>query len=233
MYSKYGHYLFIVVILCILLWVGITRTERVEFDGRQYNVVGRYSNKKRAAEVFSKLHGRMVKLSTHLKSKYLVYGPISADFVASPGTTGSSVSDLDVMEAAPGAPVDLVKITQAIIHNYNPDVLYENDPATSRDTAYTLNKGDSMYFCIRNKELNEEFCDFNILLFAMLHEVSHIGTYDGWGHGVRFWEVFKFVLREAVACGAYEPVDYSKNPKEYCGMKVEYNPLFDKTLRDI
>jgi len=201
----------LIVLLICLVWITATRTVPIEVAGRKYNVVGRYHNKKRAAEIFALLHNRMMILMTHLKRKYI------------------GVIDYNTDTAQD----DIGRICLAIIQNYNPDVFYENDPATSSETAYTINKGTSMYFCIRSKELHQEFCDFDILLFAMLHEVSHIGTYDGWGHQVRFWEVFKFILLEAVECGIYHPQDYSKAPKDYCGLKVEYNPLFDDHLKDI
>ena len=38
---------------------------------------------------------------------------------------------------------------------------------------------------------------------------------------------FRFLLREAVAMGYYNPVDYSKNPFLYCGkVRVTNNPYY-------
>lgn len=209
------------IIVVIILWVWSTRTVPVNVGDRAYNVVGRYHNRDKAAKIFAELHKRMVKVMRHLKRKYV-------------GFDSSIMTDLgDSAGSDELAKDDLRAITLSILRNYNPDVFYENDPAVSHETAYTLNKGATMYFCIRNKESNNEFCDFDILLFAMLHEVSHIGTYNDWGHKVRFWEVFKFILAEAAESGAYIPMDYSKSPRVYCGLEVGYNPLFDTTLRDI
>lgn len=210
----------ILLVLCLLLvWSWMTHTVKVEVNGRKYNVVGRYRNREKAAAIFAELHARMVRVMTHLKKKYVGWDSASLD-------AGGTAQPLYARD-------DLRNIALAIIRNYDPDKFYENDPALSGETAYTLNKGSTMYFCIRDKETNSDFCDFNILLFAMLHETSHIGTYNDWGHTTRFWEVFKFVLSEAAECGAYNPVDYSKSPRVYCGLEVGYNPLFDNGLRDL
>jgi hypothetical protein len=34
------------------------------------------------------------------------------------------------------------------------------------------------------------------------------------------------MLENAVADGIYTPVDYSKNPSEYCGLTIDSNPFF-------
>jgi hypothetical protein len=47
------------------------------------------------------------------------------------------------------------------------------------------------------------------------------------GHKQEFWQNFKFVLENAKAAGIYHPVDYKKNPKEYCGMEINDNPYYD------
>jgi hypothetical protein len=72
-----------------------------------------------------------------------------------------------------------------------------------------------------------------MLLYVMLHEAAHIANYSTWGHDRRFWEVFRFVLKNAVEAGAYVPKDYSKAPEVYCGMDVNYSPLFDNRLADL
>ena len=42
-----------------------------------------------------------------------------------------------------------------------------------------------------------------------------------------FWQNFKFLLENAKAANIYQPVDYKKKPKEYCGMKINDNPYYD------
>ena len=42
-----------------------------------------------------------------------------------------------------------------------------------------------------------------------------------------FWENFKFILKNAVSIGIYEPKDYKKKPQKYCGMTITDNPYYD------
>jgi hypothetical protein len=209
------------VFIIILLWANRTNTVPVQAGNRSYNVIQTYKDKEEAAKIFGELHRRMMVLMAHLKKKYV--GVI--DYCA-----GGTCSGFDIDDPSRTA---TEKVVLSIIRNYNPDVFYENDPAVSNETAYTINKGRAMYFCIRDKENQYSFCDFDMLLFAMLHEVSHIGNHDGWGHQEQFWRIFKFILQEAVEAGVYKPVDYSRFPKNYCGLDVAYNPLFDGGLKSI
>ena len=47
------------------------------------------------------------------------------------------------------------------------------------------------------------------------------------GHKQDFWNNFKFLLENAKTSQIYNPVDYNKNPSEYCGMTLNDNPYFD------
>jgi len=59
-----------------------------------------------------------------------------------------------------------------------------------------------------------------------LHELSHIMT-KSIGHKHEFWDNFKFLLENAKTAQIYNPIDYNKNPSEYCGMTLSDNPYFD------
>jgi hypothetical protein len=48
-----------------------------------------------------------------------------------------------------------------------------------------------------------------------------------YGHNQEFWENFKFILENAEAANIYSSEDYKKKPKEYCGMTISDNPLYD------
>ena len=47
------------------------------------------------------------------------------------------------------------------------------------------------------------------------------------GHKQEFWENFKFLLEQAKDANIYQPVDYKKNNKSYCGMDITDNPYYD------
>lgn len=108
--------------------------------------------------------------------------------------------------------------------NYNGDVLSEHIPRTTMNTSYVLNKGDLIKLCLRNRKTGE-FHDMNTLIFVNLHELSHLLDRE-YGHKKSFWRGFQTVLREAVELGLYKPVNYSKNPANYCGMMIHSNPYF-------
>ena len=86
-------------------------------------------------------------------------------------------------------------------------------------TSYTLNKGELMVICLRTKFL-ETIHDFNIIFYVCIHELAHIAS-NTVGHNDEFKSNFKFLLKEAIKLKLYIPVDYRKNPINYCGMVVD------------
>ena len=108
---------------------------------------------------------------------------------------------------------------------YNPSEIYETLPS-SEFTAYSQNKGEKMAFCINTKKDGGSLIDINTLTFVAIHELSHIAT-ESVGHNDEFWNNFKFLLEESKEIGIYKPVDYKKNPQDYCGMKIKDSPYFD------
>lgn len=106
--------------------------------------------------------------------------------------------------------------------NFNSDYITENIPG-SQYVAYSVNKGEELSLCIREKE-TEKFMDDNIILFVAIHELSHIMTPET-GHTPLFWNNMKYLLEKASSLGIYDPIDYSKNPKMYCGMEINSTPM--------
>ena len=47
------------------------------------------------------------------------------------------------------------------------------------------------------------------------------------GHKQEFWDNFKFLLENAKEAGIHEPIDYSKQSKDYCGMTITDNPYYN------
>ena len=113
-----------------------------------------------------------------------------------------------------------------LVSGFNPQKVMETLP-TSEYTAYSENKGEKVAFCLnRSKEKNDDLIDENTLMFVAIHELSHIMTVSI-GHKSEFWDNFKFLLENAKAAGIHDPVDYSKTPKEYCGMTIHDSPYYD------
>jgi len=113
-----------------------------------------------------------------------------------------------------------------LVEGFNPTKISETLP-TSELTAYSENKGEKIAFCLnKSKNSNNNLIDLNTLTFVALHELSHIMT-KSIGHKQEFWQEFKFLLENAKAAGLYNPVDYKKNPEDYCGMTLTDNPYYD------
>ena len=105
---------------------------------------------------------------------------------------------------------------------FNPKKIMETLP-TSKFTAYSENKGEKLAFCTTTTKEGSKLIDEKTLTFVALHEISHIAT-ESIGHKKEFWENFKFILKNAVSLGLYEPKDYKKKPQKYCGMTITDNP---------
>lgn len=118
------------------------------------------------------------------------------------------------------------EITIRMKNGYNPRSIVETLP-TSEYTAYSENKGEKLAFCLNTKKGDQgKLIDMNTLTYVAIHELAHIAT-ESIGHTPEFWKNFKFLLNVAKNINVYSPIDYKKNPKEYCGMDITDNPYYD------
>ena len=106
--------------------------------------------------------------------------------------------------------------------NFNVEIITENIPG-SRFVAYSVNKGDELSICIREKK-TEKFIDDNTVTFVAVHEMAHIMSKET-GHPPEFWDNMKYLLENAKEMGIYIPKDYSKEPVDYCGQEINSTPM--------
>ena len=107
---------------------------------------------------------------------------------------------------------------------FNPDNITESGK-NNQYTSYSVNKGEKIVFCIRQKDENETMVDENTLTFVAIHELAHIMT-KSVGHTKEFWNNFKTLLKVSIESNLYIKENYSKDPKEYCGISVSDSPLY-------
>jgi len=112
-----------------------------------------------------------------------------------------------------------------LVLRFNPTKISEILP-TSEHTAYTENKGEKLAFCLNTTKNGNKLIDINTLTFVALHELAHVMTKTE-KHTEEYWTNFKFLLQNAKAAHIYNPVDYKKNPQQYCGMNITDNPYYD------
>ena len=86
-------------------------------------------------------------------------------------------------------------------------------------TSYSINKQE-LVFCLKSK-VNHKIHNMNLLMYVVIHEVAHLMCPE-YGHGQLFKEIFSYLLDNAQIVGIYTPIDFQNEPKEYCGMNINY-----------
>jgi len=107
-----------------------------------------------------------------------------------------------------------------------PSRISESTP-DAEHTSYSVNKGESVHFCLRQRQgNNESLVKENIMVFVALHEMAHMIT-PTIGHGPDFWNNFGWLLKIAEDQGIYKYEDFSAHPVSYCGVKITDSPKYD------
>ena len=110
-----------------------------------------------------------------------------------------------------------------LIKRYNPDKISES-MKSSIYTSYSVNKGQKIVICIKEKDEAETLIDINTIMFVVIHELAHVIT-KSIGHNDEFWNNMRFLLEISVKLGIYDYKDYKKTPKKYCGIMITDSPL--------
>jgi hypothetical protein len=116
---------------------------------------------------------------------------------------------------------------QRLVSNFkaDPDRFLESTP-DAEHTSYSVNKGESVHFCLRQRDGTEQLVDDNVMMFVAIHEMSHMIT-KSVGHEPEFWNNFGWLLREAESKGLYKPTDFKSHPVMYCGVSITDSPKYD------
>ena len=119
-----------------------------------------------------------------------------------------------------------------ILKNFdaNPDRFTESTPDAAY-TSYSVNKGEKVFMCLRQRNDTEELVDENVLIFVALHEMSHIGT-ASIGHTREFWNHFAWLIERAEEIGIYKFQDFAAHPVEYCGVHITDSPKYKDGEKD-
>lgn len=102
--------------------------------------------------------------------------------------------------------------------NFNNMTIIEETDKNSKNTSFTINKGEKISFCISSKKTGK-LHDLNLLTFVGIHELVHIACPEV-GHTILFYKILKYLIKCSIKIGIYKHGNYSKNPKEYCGLIV-------------
>jgi hypothetical protein len=111
-----------------------------------------------------------------------------------------------------------------IFRKFKYNNIIENFPSPNNTlTSYSINKGDKMVFCLRQRNEHNSLVDMNTLLFVSLHELAHVMTISI-GHEQEFWDNFKFLLKHAIKTGLYKYEPYHHKSQKYCGTDITDTP---------
>ncbi len=99
-----------------------------------------------------------------------------------------------------------------------PFVKISENPINSKFTSYSVNKGEELVFCIRDKK-HFKIHNINELLYVAIHEIAHIGCPEI-GHTELFNRINLYLLKKATCLKLYKYIDYNKHNKHYCGMNL-------------
>lgn len=87
-------------------------------------------------------------------------------------------------------------------------------------TSYSVNKGEQIVFCLRSRKGLNNLHNVNLMMYVVLHEISHVACpiYDN--HGPLFKKIFGFITSEAMKLKLYKKIDFPNAPEEYCGLNI-------------
>ena len=121
------------------------------------------------------------------------------------------------------------QIALDILKNFDADpTRFSESTPDSSYTSFTLNKGEKIHVCLRQKNSSQDLVDVNVLTFVTLHEVGHIGTREI-GHTPLFCNNFAWILKQAEELGIYEFQNFSEQPVAYCGISITDQPKYKET----
>jgi hypothetical protein len=194
-------YAIVIMLIILVLYSWERSTYCVKRGSHCFRVSQEHDEKEKAADIIHRLNSDMESFVAYLGEEY----------------------DVDRADDKKQLHKDWVEF---LLSNYKTGYLEENIFGGVDDTTYIDNK-ELIAICLRDPAKNNEiFHDYNTIMFAMLHEISH-ACVESYGHEADFWQAFAFILKNAVAFGIYNPVNYEVHPVNYCGLYLDYNPMFD------
>lgn len=193
----------IIITVVFVVYTRVTKNEMVyvksDLDGESY-LVRNTKDKKRAANLLASIKADIMQVSEYMSSKL------------------QSKEKEDVERYQPYA-----EYINQLKRNLKNVVIKESGFNTVY-TSYTVNKGESIVFCVRSKEITKllnssTIHDKNLVMYVALHEIAHVACPE-YGHTPLFKKIFKFITETAMKLGMYQKMDFDSNPVEYCGMMI-------------
>lgn len=193
----------IIVTIVFVVHTRITKDEMVlvksDIDGDTY-LVRETKDKKKAANLLASIKADIMQITDYLYLKI------------------DSKDKHDIEKYQPYA--DYIKQLKRNLAN----VTIKESSFNTVYTSYTINKGESIVFCVRSKDITKvlrsnTIHDKNLVMYVALHEISHVACPE-FGHTDLFKRIFRFITQTAIELGMYHKVNFEADPVEYCGMMI-------------
>lgn len=206
-------------------------------NGKSY-LVRNIENKQDAADLLAKIAVKLEKLvNIIVESGYdTIYNKYMKTVIdkETESEKQNSAKNKDIIEGQDGGTstaqtlsnnikMKLKDDIQRLKKNFNPDAFSETTP-DAKYTSYSVNKGEKIVFCLRDKKDGETLVKENIMTFVSIHELAHLMT-KSIGHEPEFWANFKLLLKISIDNGIYKNIDFNSTPKPYCGIQITDTPL--------
>ena len=232
----------IIIILCIVIYKYFEKSTydvvfvKSSINGKEY-LVRNLPDKQEAADLLGKLAVKLEKLVSIMQEQgsdgifngFLKSGLVDEakkDKSSDQSNQGLS-NNVAVRNSTENTALDMkLKLKDDIsrlVANFNPEAFSETTP-DAKYTSYSVNKGEKIVFCLRDKKEGELLVKENIMTFVAIHELAHLMT-KSVGHEPEFWANFKLLLQVAIANGLYKNIDFNNTPKDYCGVKITDTPI--------
>lgn len=106
------------------------------------------------------------------------------------------------------------------LHEKGRNIIIVESEKDSIYTSYSVGKGEQIVFCLRSRRGHNGLHDLNLMMYVVLHEISHVACpiYDN--HGPLFKKIFSFIAMTAVDIGIYRKINFAHDPMEYCGLTI-------------
>ena len=203
-----------------------------EANGKNY-LVRNLPDKQEASNLLGKLAIKLENLINVIKTKG--YDNVYNEYIKSDLDKETDVNNTkDLIDGQTGGSAEkqtlernmklkLKEDIDRLVSNFNPDAFSETTP-DSKYTSYSVNKGQQIVMCIRDKKDGEHIVKENIMTFVAIHELGHLMT-KSIGHDPDFWNNMRLLLKIAIDNGLYKNIDFNSTPKDYCGVKITDTPL--------
>ena len=107
-----------------------------------------------------------------------------------------------------------------LLYSKAPHIIIIESTQDSLYTSYCVNKGEQIIFCLRPRYTSNKLYDINLMMYVVLHEISHVACpiYDN--HGPLFRKIFAFITRNAININLYKRIPFNDKPINYCGLLI-------------